>query len=265
MDTLGRRLIFARKNVGYTQNSLADAIGVSRGVIYNLEKDKNKPQTIVVNAICQALTIRKEWLLEGVGEMQRETGLTKMLTELLKAAEDLPENELLYLLDTIKTVKTHLIEKNAAATETKKGKKAAATPEIDAAEPKAEPKTTPENDVAEPKKTKKAAAESKKEPKKTATESKRGRKAATEPKNGKKAATEPKKDKKATATPKKEPKKTATEPKKGKKAAVGDVALGVPPSHEGPKDFGVSSSQGQQKTRIFIGAKKMLPIGHARK
>ena len=124
MDTLGRRLIFARKSEGYTQNSLADAIGVSRGVIYNLEKDKNKPQAIVVNAICQALSISKEWLLEGAGKMQRETaGISKnskILNELLKAAEDLPKNELLYLLDTIKTVKTHLSTKKAAAAAPKK-------------------------------------------------------------------------------------------------------------------------------------------------
>ena len=120
MGTLGERLIFARKNKGYTQDSLANVIGVSRGVIYNLEKNKNKPQAIVINAVCQALHISKNWLLEGVGEMEKEFGLSKnakMLTELLKAAEDLPENELLYLLETIKTVKTHLSVNNEAKSE----------------------------------------------------------------------------------------------------------------------------------------------------
>ncbi|WP_418710114.1 helix-turn-helix domain-containing protein, partial [Anaerotruncus massiliensis (ex Liu et al. 2021)] len=37
MDTLGARLNYARRKRGYTQNSLAEEIGVSRGVIYNLE------------------------------------------------------------------------------------------------------------------------------------------------------------------------------------------------------------------------------------
>ena len=36
MDTLGERLKYARKKNGYTQDSLAEIIGVSRGVIFNL-------------------------------------------------------------------------------------------------------------------------------------------------------------------------------------------------------------------------------------
>ena len=55
METLGGRLCYARRKNGYTQESLAEAIGVSRGVIYNLEKNKTQPQRIVVNAICEEL------------------------------------------------------------------------------------------------------------------------------------------------------------------------------------------------------------------
>ena len=43
MDTLGERLNYARKNRGFTQDSLAESIGVSRGVIFNLEKNKTEP------------------------------------------------------------------------------------------------------------------------------------------------------------------------------------------------------------------------------
>jgi hypothetical protein len=55
--------------------------------------------------------------MEGLGEMQRDANISKnakLLTELYVAAEDLPVNELLYLLDTIKTVKTHLSVKDEA-------------------------------------------------------------------------------------------------------------------------------------------------------
>ena len=48
MDTLGERLNFVRKKKGYTQDSLAEAIGVSRGVIFNLEKNKTEPQVIEI-------------------------------------------------------------------------------------------------------------------------------------------------------------------------------------------------------------------------
>ena len=111
MDTLGERLNFARKKRGYTQDSLAETIGVSRGVIFNLEKNKTDPQTIVVNAICQTLKINKNWLLNGVGTMENSSELSqsaKILAELYDVAKDLSEQEQLYLLDTVKALKQRL-------------------------------------------------------------------------------------------------------------------------------------------------------------
>lgn len=111
MNTLGERLNFARKKNGYTQDSLAEAIGVSRGVIFNLEKGKTEPQTIVANAICQTLKINKEWLLCGTGEMEcnHDTSQSvKILAELYEVAKGLSEDEQLYLLDTVKALKRRL-------------------------------------------------------------------------------------------------------------------------------------------------------------
>lgn len=102
MNTLGERLIYVRKKNGYTQSSLAEAIGVSRGVIFNIEKNKTIPQAIVVNAICQTLRINKDWLLRGTGKMEdtREAILsTKILAELYQVTRELPEEEQFYLLD----------------------------------------------------------------------------------------------------------------------------------------------------------------------
>ncbi len=113
MENLGERLHFARKKKGYTQDSLAETIGVSRGVIFNLEKNKTTPQTIVVNAICQTLNISKDWLLTGEGEME-DTSHTaqsiRILAELYEVAKDLSEDEQLYLLDIVKALQ-HRINK----------------------------------------------------------------------------------------------------------------------------------------------------------
>lgn len=110
-QTLGERLNYARKKHGYTQDSLAAAIGVSRGVIFNIEKGKAKPQEIVINAVCQTLRINKDWLLGGSGAME-DTGeasqSAKILAELCEAAQSLSEAELLYLLDTVKALKRRL-------------------------------------------------------------------------------------------------------------------------------------------------------------
>ncbi len=111
MNTLGERLSYARKKYGYTQNSLADTIGVSRGVIYNLEKNKTAPQAIVINAICAVLHINADWLMEGSGEMENWEEAAKsdrVLRELYEFVQELSEDEQLYLLDTAKALKQRL-------------------------------------------------------------------------------------------------------------------------------------------------------------
>ena len=113
MENLGERLHFARKKKGYTQDSLAETIGVSRGVIFNLEKNKTTPQTIVVNAICQTLNISKDWRLTGEGEMEDPSHTAqsiRILAELYEVAKDLSEDEQLYLLDIVKALQ-HRINK----------------------------------------------------------------------------------------------------------------------------------------------------------
>ena len=96
---------------GYTQDSLAQTIGVSRGVIFNLEKNKTEPQAIVINAVCQILNINKEWLTDGTGDMESGNQAfqsAKLLEELYDIAKELSEDEQLFLLDTVKALKLRL-------------------------------------------------------------------------------------------------------------------------------------------------------------
>lgn len=104
------RLKQARKSKGYTQDSLANAIGVSRGVISNIEYEKTEPQTLVIHAICDALQIDENWLLSGEGEMERNPGLEKsarILSDIYNSAKELSEEEQDYILDMIKTFQKH--------------------------------------------------------------------------------------------------------------------------------------------------------------
>lgn len=114
MNSLGERLYHARKKKGYTQESLSAAIGVSRGVIYNLEKDKTNPQGIVINAICRTLHINRDWLLNGEGEMEEYSAASasaRILAELYEVAGGLSEREQQYLLDTVKSLRQLLYSK----------------------------------------------------------------------------------------------------------------------------------------------------------
>lgn len=111
MNTLGERLRYARRKKGYTQESLAKSIGVSRGVIFNLEKNKTQPQAIVISAICLTLRINKDWLLHHTGEMEdayEASQSAKILTELYETAKELSEEEQLYVLNSVKALKSLL-------------------------------------------------------------------------------------------------------------------------------------------------------------
>lgn len=108
MNTLGERLNYARKKKWlYTRFPCQ----INWGVIFNLEKNKTEPQTIVTNAICKTLKINKEWLINGVGEIEsvsESSKNAKVLDELYKVAKELSEDEQLYLLDTVKALKQRL-------------------------------------------------------------------------------------------------------------------------------------------------------------
>lgn len=108
MKTFAERLSYARKLRGHTQESLAVAIGVSRGVTNNLELGRtDTPQKIVINAICNELGIRKEWLLFGTGEIENTVDASASLDELRQLCSNLSEAERWYLIDYIRLMQKH--------------------------------------------------------------------------------------------------------------------------------------------------------------
>ena len=108
--SVGNRLKQARRAKGYTQEALASAIGVSRGVISNIEYEKTTPQLLVVRAVCDVLKIDKNWLLTGEGQMDISVDLEKsarILSEIYNLAKELSDEEQEYILDMIKTFQKH--------------------------------------------------------------------------------------------------------------------------------------------------------------
>lgn len=107
---IGARLKQARSSKGYTQNSLADAIGVSRGVITNIEHEKSEPQMLVIRGICYELGINSSWLLQGEGPMESEKDAERsaqLLAEIYHLSTLLSKEEQDYVLDMIKTFQKH--------------------------------------------------------------------------------------------------------------------------------------------------------------
>jgi transcriptional regulator with XRE-family HTH domain len=84
MDTVGKRVRYARTQAGMTQQQLADRVGVSREAISLLEHDKSR-STKKAMEIAKALDVSPGWLLWGDKQLDRLT------PEILQLALDLSE------------------------------------------------------------------------------------------------------------------------------------------------------------------------------
>ena len=107
MNDFKTRFAFIRNKRGYTQTALAKAMGVSRGVISNIEYGLTKPSQITVNALCATLNVNEEWLLNGTGDMEPDNEKAKLLDSLYRECSELSEAEQLYVLDFIQIMKKH--------------------------------------------------------------------------------------------------------------------------------------------------------------
>lgn len=99
------RFASIRSERGYSQAALAEEIGVSRGVISNIEYGITKPSKIVVNALCIALNVNEAWLIDGVGPVERNDKKTALLTELRNECSELSETQMQFLLETTRAMK----------------------------------------------------------------------------------------------------------------------------------------------------------------
>jgi len=92
-----------------SQDELSERIGVSRGVITNIELNKvANPQQIVIAAICRVLNTRQEWLLNGEGEMDHMSGFTEKpvsTEDLYREISGLTTEEQELLLNVIRLIR----------------------------------------------------------------------------------------------------------------------------------------------------------------
>lgn len=111
LTTVGDRLKILRLDNKLSQEGLADLLGVSRGVITNIEHNKvQQPHPIIRKTLMREFGVREEWLVNGEGEMYSpQHGIPEdaILEKLQDAILHLSESEQRFLLDMIKAVKTY--------------------------------------------------------------------------------------------------------------------------------------------------------------
>ena len=67
--TINERIKEVRRSSSLSQTAFADRLGVTRGVITNIEGGLTTPKDSFVNLICREFGVSVTWLTDGVGEM----------------------------------------------------------------------------------------------------------------------------------------------------------------------------------------------------
>ena len=90
MPQSGDRIKAARQNLNWTQEQLAEAAGISKGFLSDIENDKRNISSESALKIADALGISLDYLLRGeTGERERQRQPVRIPPELSKLAEEL--------------------------------------------------------------------------------------------------------------------------------------------------------------------------------
>lgn len=91
-DSIIERIRSLRKSLKLTQSEFANGIGVSRGVIENIELGRVAPKPLLIQQICKEYNVSRVWLETGEGDMfegvGRDEEIALFLGEVLAGEDD---------------------------------------------------------------------------------------------------------------------------------------------------------------------------------
>ena len=68
---IGERIITCRTRLRFSQQEVADLIGIAAPQLYRYETGRSKPRPAMADRIADALGVSTNWLLTGEGDMER--------------------------------------------------------------------------------------------------------------------------------------------------------------------------------------------------
>ena len=68
MKTLGERLKFIQKHSGRNQADFSKSLGISKGSLNLYHRNKRRPDSAVLQSLCELYQVNPTWLLLGRGE-----------------------------------------------------------------------------------------------------------------------------------------------------------------------------------------------------
>ncbi|MCW1825740.1 helix-turn-helix domain-containing protein [Enterobacter asburiae] len=110
-ETLGRRVLRRRKDIGLTQRDLGKALGISHATISLWESDNTEPSGKNLHALAQILQCSPTWILFGDDDKEPDaptpredaaSSLSEDELEMLQLYRSLPESEQLAQIQNLR-------------------------------------------------------------------------------------------------------------------------------------------------------------------
>jgi len=110
------RMKTLRKELGLTQQELADKLKIKRNTIAKYETGRGEPIDAVVSLICKEFNVNEAWLRTGEGEMFRQLTrneeLAKFFGEVSFGSDDF-KKKLLTVMSRMSVEEWEILEKKA--------------------------------------------------------------------------------------------------------------------------------------------------------
>lgn len=121
---MNERIKQIRKALHLSQDDFGKKLGVTRGVITNIELNKTEPKPLFIKLICETFEVNEDWVVNGTGEMfvqkSRSDAIADFLADVLKEEDDSFKRRFVEMLASLSVEEWKLLEKKTMLL-TKKG------------------------------------------------------------------------------------------------------------------------------------------------
>lgn len=116
MQTINDRIGMVLERSGKTKTAFGESLNVSQQYISKLVKTGN-PSELLINDICEKYHIRKEWLVDGIGEpeqpLDRQDEIAKLTSDLFKGQKNSFKERLILALSRLNESEWEVLERIA--------------------------------------------------------------------------------------------------------------------------------------------------------
>jgi transcriptional regulator with XRE-family HTH domain len=114
---INQRILEVRKALKMSQTEFGKEIGVSRGVINNIDLNVVPAKPLLIQQICRAYNVNETWLTTGEGEMfikqSRTDEIAQFVGRTLATTEDTFQKRLIAALSKLSVEEWEVLEKLA--------------------------------------------------------------------------------------------------------------------------------------------------------